>query len=43
VDFGIAGVCVGSKKDKIDAGSIAYMAPEVSIICIIIVGIQSWK
>jgi serine/threonine protein kinase len=29
VDFGIAGVCEGSKKDKVDAGSIAYMAPEV--------------
>ena len=29
VDFGIAGVCVGTKKDKVDAGSIAYMAPEV--------------
>ena len=29
VDFGIAGVCAGSKKDKIDAGSIAYMPPEV--------------
>lgn len=31
VDFGIAGVCVGSKKDKVDAGSIAYMPPEVFI------------
>lgn len=30
VDFGIAGVCAGSKKDKVDAGSIAYMPPEVS-------------
>lgn len=29
VDFGIAGVCAGSKKDKVDAGSIAYMPPEV--------------
>ena len=29
IDFGIAGVCVGSKKDKVDAGSIAYMCPEV--------------
>lgn len=28
VDFGIAGVCAGNKKDKIDAGSIAYMPPE---------------
>lgn len=26
VDFGIAGVC---GKDKVDAGSIAYMPPEV--------------
>lgn len=31
VDFGIAGVCAGTKKDKVDAGSIAYMAPEVII------------
>lgn len=31
VDFGIAGVCVGTKKDKVDAGSIAYMPPEVMI------------
>jgi hypothetical protein len=29
VDFGIAGVCNNNKKDKIDAGSIAYMPPEV--------------
>jgi serine/threonine protein kinase len=29
VDFGIAGVCAGSKKDKVDAGSLAYMPPEV--------------
>jgi serine/threonine protein kinase len=28
VDFGIAGVCAGTKKDKVDAGSIAYMPPE---------------
>ena len=28
VDFGIAGVCDNNKKDKIDAGSIAYMPPE---------------
>lgn len=28
VDFGIAGVCAGGKKDKVDAGSIAYMPPE---------------
>jgi serine/threonine protein kinase len=28
VDFGIAGMCAGSKKDKVDAGSIAYMPPE---------------
>jgi serine/threonine protein kinase len=31
VDFGIAGVCTTNKKDKVDAGSIAYMPPEVSI------------
>jgi serine/threonine protein kinase len=31
VDFGIAGVCAGAKKDKVDAGSIAYMPPEVII------------
>lgn len=30
VDFGIAGVCAGSRKDKVDAGSIAYMPPEVN-------------
>ncbi len=30
VDFGIAGVCAGAKKDKVDAGSIAYMPPEVT-------------
>lgn len=30
VDFGIAGVCEANKKDKVDAGSIAYMPPEVS-------------
>ena len=29
VDFGIAGVCAGNRKDKVDAGSIAYMPPEV--------------
>ena len=29
VDFGIAGVCDAQKKDKVDAGSIAYMPPEV--------------
>jgi serine/threonine protein kinase len=29
VDFGIAGVCDATKKDKVDAGSIAYMPPEV--------------
>jgi serine/threonine protein kinase len=28
VDFGIAGVCDATKKDKVDAGSIAYMPPE---------------
>jgi hypothetical protein len=30
VDFGIAGVCAGAKKDRVDAGSIAYMPPEVT-------------
>lgn len=30
VDFGIAGVCAGAKKDKVDAGSLAYMPPEVN-------------
>lgn len=30
IDFGIAGVCAGAKKDKVEAGSIAYMPPEVS-------------
>lgn len=29
VDFGIAGVCDSKKKDKVDAGSLAYMPPEV--------------
>lgn len=28
VDFGIAGVCTTKQKDKVDAGSIAYMPPE---------------
>jgi serine/threonine protein kinase len=28
---GIAGVCEANKKDKVDAGSIAYMPPEVII------------
>ena len=32
VDFGIAGVCTTNKKDKVDAGSIAYMPPEVMYI-----------
>ena len=31
VDFGIAGVCTTNKKDKVDAGSIAYMPPEVTL------------
>ena len=31
VDFGIAGVCDAKKRDKVDAGSIAYMPPEVNI------------
>ena len=30
VDFGIAGVCDAQRKDKVDAGSIAYMPPEVT-------------
>lgn len=29
VDFGIAGVCTSNQKDKVDAGSVAYMPPEV--------------
>jgi len=28
VDFGIAGVCDNKTRDKVDAGSIAYMPPE---------------
>jgi len=32
VDFGIAGVCENEKKDKVDAGSVAYMPPEVSLL-----------
>ena len=39
VDFGIAGVCTTNKKDKVDAGSIAYMPPEVTLfvtkVCIV--------
>jgi serine/threonine protein kinase len=31
-DFGIAGVCIANKKDSNDAGSLAYMAPEVIAI-----------
>jgi hypothetical protein len=34
VDFGIAGVCAGAKKDRVDAGSIAYMPPEVNRIIV---------
>lgn len=30
VDFGIAGVCDANRKDKVDAGSVAYMPPEVN-------------
>lgn len=37
VDFGIAGVCAGNKKDKVDAGSIAYMPPEVNTLYINII------
>lgn len=29
IDFGIAGICAGGEKQKIDAGTIAYMPPEV--------------
>jgi serine/threonine protein kinase len=29
VDFGIAGVCLCNMKDKTDAGTFKYMAPEV--------------
>jgi len=29
VDFGIAGVCKAEQKDKTDAGTLAFMAPEV--------------
>lgn len=29
VDFGIAGVCKANKQDKVEAGSLAYMPPEV--------------
>lgn len=29
VDFGIAGVCKAQQKDKTDAGTLSYMAPEV--------------
>ena len=29
VDFGIAGVCTTMQKDKVDAGSVAFMPPEV--------------
>lgn len=29
VDFGIAGVCKAQRKDKTDAGTLHYMAPEV--------------
>ena len=32
VDFGIAGVCATNKNDKVDAGSVAYMPPEVKIL-----------
>lgn len=28
VDFGIAGVCKDNQKDKVEAGSLAYMPPE---------------
>lgn len=29
VDFGIAGVCKSNQNDKVEAGSLAYMPPEV--------------
>jgi serine/threonine protein kinase len=28
IDFGIAGVCEANRKEKQDAGSLCYMAPE---------------
>jgi serine/threonine protein kinase len=31
VDFGIAGVCTTKQKDKVDAGSVCYMPPEVRL------------
>ena len=40
VDFGIAGVCTTNKKDKVDAGSIAYMPPEVIYIRVNLVVFQ---
>jgi serine/threonine protein kinase len=43
VDFGIAGVCTTGKKDKVDAGSIAYMPPEVSIYLIYIISILTYE
>ena len=29
VDFGVAGMCLRNMKDKTDAGTFKYMAPEV--------------
>jgi serine/threonine protein kinase len=40
VDFGIAGVCAGARKDKVDAGSVAYMPPEVISISLLFVGFE---
>ena len=37
VDFGIAGVCDSNRKDKVNAGSIAYMPPEVRDSFLIII------
>jgi serine/threonine protein kinase len=40
VDFGIAGVCAGARKDKVDAGSVAYMPPEVLSISLPFLGFK---
>ena len=45
VDFGIAGVCTGNTKEKVDAGSLAYMPPEVIIFNSVInikLGLERW-
>ena len=28
IDFGISGICTADKAEKVDAGSLTYMAPE---------------